>query len=153
MMQRVLPRDRAHVASLLGGTVVALALAAAAPAQGEFVPVNALPPTEQLPAAPLLIAAYAFVWVAADGLRVDDLAAAEQGRGRDARARAAGREHGAVTAGHFIFIPAVLLVGIVIGWILGSRAARDAYAAELRRREERARKAGKAEGLEGRKGG
>jgi hypothetical protein len=40
-----------------------------------------------------------------------------------------------MTAGHFIFIPAVLLVGIVIGWILGSRAARDAYAAELRRRQ------------------
>jgi hypothetical protein len=45
-----------------------------------------------------------------------------------------------VTAGHFIFIPSVLLVGVVIGWILGSRAARDAYAAELRRREERAAK-------------
>jgi hypothetical protein len=44
-----------------------------------------------------------------------------------------------MTAGHFIFIPAVLLVGIVIGWILGSRAARDAYAAELRRREQRDR--------------
>jgi hypothetical protein len=43
-----------------------------------------------------------------------------------------------MTAGHFIFIPAVMLVGIVIGWILGSRAARDAYAAELKRREERA---------------
>jgi hypothetical protein len=42
-----------------------------------------------------------------------------------------------VTAGHFIFIPAVLLVGVVVGWILGSRAARDAYAAELKRREER----------------
>jgi hypothetical protein len=42
-----------------------------------------------------------------------------------------------MTSAHFIFIPAVLLVGIVIGWILGSRAARDAYAAELRRREER----------------
>jgi hypothetical protein len=42
-----------------------------------------------------------------------------------------------VTAGHFIFIPAVLLVGVIVGWILGSRAARDAYAAELRRREER----------------
>jgi hypothetical protein len=42
-----------------------------------------------------------------------------------------------MTAGHFIFIPAVLLVGIVIGWILGSRAAKDAYAAELRRRDER----------------
>jgi hypothetical protein len=40
-------------------------------------------------------------------------------------------------AGHFIFIPAVLLIGVVVGWILGSRAARDAYAAELRRREER----------------
>jgi hypothetical protein len=45
-----------------------------------------------------------------------------------------------VTAGHFIFIPAVLLVGIVIGWILGARAARDAYAVELKRREERQRK-------------
>ncbi|MDP6373764.1 MAG: hypothetical protein QF463_12395 [Vicinamibacterales bacterium] len=45
---------------------------------------------------------------------------------------------GAMTAGHFLFIPAVLLVGIVFGWILGSRAARDAYAVELRRREERA---------------
>jgi hypothetical protein len=43
-------------------------------------------------------------------------------------------------AGHFIFIPTVLLVGIVIGWILGSRAARDAYAAELKRREVRAKK-------------
>ena len=43
-----------------------------------------------------------------------------------------------MTSAHFVFIPAVLLVGIVIGWILGSRAARDAYAAELRRREERA---------------
>jgi hypothetical protein len=38
-------------------------------------------------------------------------------------------------AAHLIFIPAVLFIGIVIGWILGSRAAQDAYAAELRRRE------------------
>ena len=45
---------------------------------------------------------------------------------------------GGMTAAPFIFIPAVLLVGIVIGWILGSRVARDAYAAELRRREDRA---------------
>jgi hypothetical protein len=42
-----------------------------------------------------------------------------------------------LTAGHFIFIPAVLLVGIIIGWALGSRAAKDAYAAELKRREQR----------------
>jgi hypothetical protein len=45
-----------------------------------------------------------------------------------------------VTAGHFIFIPSIFVVGVVIGWILGSRAAGDAYAAELRRREERSKK-------------
>ncbi len=38
-------------------------------------------------------------------------------------------------ASHFIFIPGVLVLGVVIGWILGSRAARDAFAAELKRRE------------------
>jgi hypothetical protein len=38
---------------------------------------------------------------------------------------------------HFIFIPAVLLIGMVVGWVLGSRAARDAYAVELKRREAR----------------
>jgi hypothetical protein len=43
-----------------------------------------------------------------------------------------------MSSSHLIFIPAVLLVGVVVGWVLGSRAARDAYAAELRRREERA---------------
>jgi hypothetical protein len=45
-----------------------------------------------------------------------------------------------VTSGHFIFIPAVLVIGMVIGWILGARAARDAYEAELRRREARRQK-------------
>jgi hypothetical protein len=49
---------------------------------------------------------------------------------------------GEMTAGHFIYIPSLLLLGIVIGWILGSRAARDAYAAELRRREERVARKG-----------
>ena len=44
-------------------------------------------------------------------------------------------EIGIPTASHFIFIPAVLLIGVVIGWILGSRAAQDAFAAELKRRE------------------
>ena len=57
-----------------------------------------------------------------------------------------------MTAGHFIFIPAVLLVGLIIGWILGSRAARDAYAAELKRREAKAGRAGGA-GEAGRAGG
>jgi hypothetical protein len=45
-----------------------------------------------------------------------------------------------MTSAHLIFIPAVLLIGIVIGWILGSRAAQDAFAMELKRREERAKR-------------
>lgn len=50
-----------------------------------------------------------------------------------------------MTAGHFIFIPSILLVGVVVGWVLGSRAARDAFAAELRRREERANRSVKSQ--------
>jgi hypothetical protein len=45
---------------------------------------------------------------------------------------------GTPSSAHFIFIPTVLIIGVVIGWILGSRAARDAYAADAKRREERA---------------
>jgi len=40
------------------------------------------------------------------------------------------------TAAHFIYIPGVLLLGIVIGWFLGSRAAADAYAAQMRRHQQ-----------------
>jgi len=40
-----------------------------------------------------------------------------------------------MSSAHFIFIPSVLLVGIIIGWILGGRAAKDAYAMELKKRE------------------
>lgn len=44
---------------------VAPAFAIQPPAgQSEFVPLSSLPPADQLPAAPLLITAYAFVWVA-----------------------------------------------------------------------------------------
>ncbi len=46
-------------------------------------------------------------------------------------------EIGIPTASHFIFIPVVLMLGVAIGWILGSRAARDAYLGELRKREQR----------------
>jgi hypothetical protein len=42
-----------------------------------------------------------------------------------------------MTAGHFIFIPAVLLIGIIIGWILGSRAAMDTMRSQERRRRGR----------------
>ncbi len=37
------------------------------------------------------------------------------------------------TAAHFLYIPGLLILGVVIGWILGSRAAADAYAAQLRK--------------------
>jgi hypothetical protein len=45
-----------------------------------------------------------------------------------------------MSGAHFILIPAVLLIGVVVGWILGSRAAADAYNADMRRREERAKR-------------
>ncbi|HEX6162875.1 MAG TPA: hypothetical protein VFZ31_05905 [Vicinamibacterales bacterium] len=50
-------------------------------------------------------------------------------------------EIGIPSASHFIFIPAVLLIGVVIGWVLGSRAAVDAYAAQARRAEGKRQKA------------
>ncbi len=99
------------------------------------MPVTDLPPAEQLPAAPLVLAAYAFIWVAVlvyVGLLWRRLGAVQ--KDLDALKHTAAALTG-MTAGHFIFIPAVLLVGVVIGWILGSRAAKDAYAAELRKRE------------------
>ena len=37
---------------------------------------------------------------------------------------------------HFIFIPVVLVLGIIIGFMLGARATRDAIATEARRRAE-----------------
>jgi hypothetical protein len=44
-------------------------------------------------------------------------------------------EIGLPSSAHFIYIPFMLMIGVVIGWVLGSRAAKDAFAAELKRRE------------------
>jgi CcmD family protein len=53
------------VLTLLPGAVLGARQPAQPPAtQEEFVPVGTLPQSEQLPAAPLVIGAYAFVWVA-----------------------------------------------------------------------------------------
>lgn len=49
-------------------------------------------------------------------------------------------DFGTPSAGHFIYIPVVLLVGVVVGWVLGSRAAADAIAMEQKKRDERARR-------------
>jgi hypothetical protein len=50
-----------------------------------------------------------------------------------------------MTSGHFIYIPMVLTVGVVIGFILGGRAARDAFAMEQKREKERAEAKAKRE--------
>ena len=55
---------RTTVSACCAWLLVASAWAFQPPPQREFVPVSQLPPTEQMPAAPLLISAYAFVWVA-----------------------------------------------------------------------------------------
>jgi hypothetical protein len=39
---------------------------------------------------------------------------------------------------HFIYIPSVLMIGVVIGVVFGGRAARDAEAARLRAEEAKA---------------
>ncbi|CAN5925563.1 hypothetical protein BH11MYX4_BH11MYX4_32400 [soil metagenome] len=43
---------------------------------------------------------------------------------------------GLPTSEHVIFIPVVLLVGSVIGWILGGKAARQQMADRAKRRQE-----------------
>jgi hypothetical protein len=43
-----------------------------------------------------------------------------------------------MTAAHFIYIPMVLMVGIVVGFFLGGRAARDAFALAQKKAERRA---------------
>jgi hypothetical protein len=43
-----------------------------------------------------------------------------------------------VTAAHFIYIPMILIVGTVLGFILGGRAARDSFAMDQKNQERRA---------------
>ena len=48
----------------LAVVLLANAVVFAQPGQSEFQPVTEIPASEQLPSAPLVIAAYAFVWLA-----------------------------------------------------------------------------------------
>lgn len=43
-----------------------------------------------------------------------------------------------MTAAHFIYIPMMIAVGVVLGFFFGSRAAKDAFALEQRKEEKRA---------------
>ena len=49
---------------LVVGPAVLSASSQPPPAQDEFVPLEQAPPGDQLPAAPLLVAAYAVIWIA-----------------------------------------------------------------------------------------
>ena len=69
-----------------------------------------MPPADQLPAAPLLITAYAFVWIA---VMVYVWSIWRRLNKVEDEMRALGAEAAApMTAGHFIFIPSVLLIGV-----------------------------------------
>jgi len=50
---------------------------------------------------------------------------------------------GVPSSAHFIFIPTVLIIGIVLGFIMGSKATRDAFALEEKKAAERAERAAK----------
>jgi CcmD family protein len=68
-IRRLLKRLRAAcVAGMMVAGLAAPPVVAAQPrtpaAQDEFVPLKDLPPDETLPAAPLVIGAYAFIWFA-----------------------------------------------------------------------------------------
>ena len=111
--------------------------------QDEFIPLDQLPPQEQMPAAPLLIGAYAFVMVVLFLYVLSvarRLASVQQEISRLDSSDQAGQQRLMPTAAHFLYIPGVLLLGIVIGWILGSRAAADAYAAQLQAGSNRSRR-------------
>tara|TARA_R110002096_G_scaffold44526_13_gene120683 strand:- start:318866 stop:319048 length:183 start_codon:yes stop_codon:yes gene_type:complete len=41
------------------------------------------------------------------------------------------------TSGHFIFIPAVFMVGALFGYIMANRAAADRASMEIKREEQR----------------
>jgi hypothetical protein len=54
---------------------------------------------------------------------------------------------GVPPSSHFIYIPAIFVLGIVLGFMLGSKATRDAFALEERKAAEReARRAARAAG-------
>jgi hypothetical protein len=50
---------------------------------------------------------------------------------------------GVPPSSHFIYIPVVLILGIVLGFIMGSKATRDAIALEEKKAAERAERAAK----------
>jgi uncharacterized membrane protein len=50
---------------------------------------------------------------------------------------------GVPPSSHFIYIPVMFILGIVLGFIMGSKATRDAFALEEKKAAERAERAAK----------
>lgn len=65
-MMRVMCGCAVVVLLWCGGSLAVEAQAPQQPPQqqDEFVPIDQLPPEEQMPAAPMVVAAYGFIWVA-----------------------------------------------------------------------------------------
>jgi CcmD family protein len=64
MIRRVLVACSTVISTLALLAPAAVAAVQTPPGQSEFVPAKDLPPTETIPAAPLLVAAYAIIWLA-----------------------------------------------------------------------------------------
>jgi hypothetical protein len=66
---RIVPAVKMVLTSVFSVVLLAPAVLAAVqqapPGQSEYVPIKDLPPTDQMPAGPLLVAAYGFAWIAA----------------------------------------------------------------------------------------
>ena len=61
---------------------------------------------------------------------------------------------GVPPSSHFIYIPVVFILGISLGFVLGSKATRDAFALEQRKADERAaRKAARSATAAGKSAG
>jgi uncharacterized membrane protein len=50
---------------------------------------------------------------------------------------------GVPPSSHFIYIPVIFILGIVLGFVMGSKATRDAFALEEKKAAERAERAAK----------
>jgi CcmD family protein len=64
MIRRAVVALSTLVSTLALSAATALAVQQAPPGQSEFVPMKDVPPAETIPAAPLLVGAYAFIWLA-----------------------------------------------------------------------------------------
>jgi CcmD family protein len=115
---------------------------------------------ETIPAAPFLAGAYVVIWLAVLGYvaltakrlaRVErDLNNLRQRIGQESQRSESPADFGASDrtvivmdlppSSHFIYIPALLMLGVVLGFVWGVRVTREAFQLEEKRAQERARR-------------